>query len=55
MSSGNKQLMKLIRQGISSRYHNAKYRTPWSPKPRALFAGKTVQKQGKDGIFRQVG
>ena len=55
MSSGNKQLMKLIRQGISGRYHNAKYRTPWSPKLRALFAGKTVQKQGEDGIFRQVG
>jgi hypothetical protein len=55
MSSDNKQLMKLIRQGISGRYRNATYRTPWSPKPQALFAGKTVEKQGEDGIFRQVG
>ena len=51
MSSRNKRLVELIRQGISGGYHNANYRTPWSPKPQALFAGKTVKKKGEDGIF----
>jgi hypothetical protein len=51
MSSGNKQLMKFIRQGIDGNSQNAKYRPAWSPKPSPPFAGKAVKKKGEDAIF----
>ena len=51
MSSGNKQLVKFIREGVRCSSQNAKCRPPWSPEPSALFAGRTVKKKGEDGIF----
>jgi hypothetical protein len=55
MSSGNKQLVELIAQGIEGRHHNAEHRPPWPPRPSALFDGKTVKKKREDSIFNQVG
>jgi hypothetical protein len=55
MSSRNKPLVKLIRQGISGGYRNATYRTPRSPRFQAPSIGKTVKKKREDGIFSQVG
>ena len=55
MSSRNKQLVELIRQGISGSYRNASYCSSWLPKPHALFIGRGVKEKGEDGIFGQVG
>ena len=51
VSFRNKQLMELIRHGISRRYQDAKQRAPWLPEPSPLFHGKTVKKKGEDAIF----
>lgn len=55
MSSGNKQLVKFIGQGIGGSSQNAKHRPLWPPKPAPRFAGKAVKKKGENGIFNQVG
>jgi len=55
MSSGNKQLVKLVRQRIGDGSQKGNCCTPWSPKAPAIVAGRTVKKQGEDAIFSQMG
>lgn len=55
MSSRNKPLVKLIRQGISSGYGNANHRTPRSPRFQAPSAGMAVEQQGEDGVLNHMG
>jgi hypothetical protein len=55
MSSGNKPLVKLIRQGKGGCRQNAECRAPGLPKAPALVARKTVEKQAEDAILNQMG
>jgi hypothetical protein len=55
MSSGDKQLVKLVRQGVSGCGEDAQRRPAWPPKVLPPTDWKTVEKQGKDAVFSHMG
>jgi hypothetical protein len=51
MPPRNKELVKLIRQGIGSSSQDAEYRPHGKPESSFLSAGKAVKKEDEDSIF----